>query len=127
MNSKTANILYWIITILFSAAVLMDATGGLVMAKDGIEAFNQLGYPVYLLRFFGVLKILGVAAILVPGFPRIREWAFAGFAFNFIGALYSWAAVGNGTYVVFPIIMLGILAIIYFMGKRTGHQPAIAR
>ncbi len=126
MNSKTVNILYWIITILFSAAVLMDATGGLVMAKEGIEALNQLGYPIYLMRFFGVLKILGVIAILVPGFPRLREWAFAGFAFNFIGAMYSWAAVGNGAYVVFPIIMLGILALIYFLGKRTMQQPAIA-
>ena len=126
MNSKTVNIVYWIITILFAAAVLMDATGGLVMAKEGIEALNQLGYPIYLMRFFGVLKILGVIAILVPGFPRIREWAFAGFAFNFIGALYSWAAVGNGAYVVFPIIMLGILALIYFLGKRTAQQPAIA-
>ncbi len=126
MNPRTLNILYWIITILFAAAILMDAMGGLVMAKAGIEALNQLGYPVYLLRFFGVLKILGVIAILVPGFPRMKEWAFAGFAFNFIGALYSWAAVGNGTNVVFPIIMLGILALVYFLGKRTGHQPAIA-
>lgn len=126
MNPKTLNILYRIITILFTAAILMDAMGGLVMAKGGIEAFNQLGYPVYLLRFFGVLKILGVIAILVPGFPRIREWAFAGFAFNFMGALYSWAAVGNGTNVVFPIIMLGILALVYFLGKRTVQQPALA-
>lgn len=126
MNSKTLNILYWIITILFAAAVLMDATGGLVLAKEGIEALNQLGYPVYLLRFFAVLKILGVIAILVPGFPRLREWAFAGFAFNFIGASFSWAAVGNIPFAVFPIIMLGILALIYFLGKRTGLHPALA-
>lgn len=127
MSSKTIHILYRTLTILFAAAILMDATGGLIMAKEGIEALQQLGYPVYLMRFFGVLKILGVAAILVPGFPRIREWTFAGFAFNFAGALFSWAAVGNGTNVIFPLIMLALLALIYLLGKRLyPQQTAIA-
>lgn len=126
MSPRTLNILYWIITLLFTAGILMDAMGGLTMAREGIAALNQLGYPTYLLRFFGVLKILGVIAILVPGFPRLKEWAFAGLTFNFVGALYSWAAVGNGTNVVFPIIMLGVLALIYFLGKRNVQQPAMA-
>lgn len=126
MSSKTIHILYRTLTILFAAAILMDATGGLIMAKEGIEALQQLGYPIYLMRFLGVLKILGVAAILVPGFPRVREWAFAGFAFNFAAALFSWAAVGNGTNVIFPLIMLAVLALIYLLGIRLNPKPVLA-
>lgn len=118
MKPKTARTLYWIFALLFSLLMLMDAIGGITRQQAGIDALHQLGYPVYLLRFFGVLKILGLIAILVPGFPRLREWAFAGFAFNFIGALFSWAAVGQASNVVFPIIALALLALVYFFNRK---------
>ena len=55
---------------------------------------THLGYPKYIIPFLGVAKLLGVIAILIPGFPRIKEWAYAGLAFDLIGATYSIVAVG---------------------------------
>ncbi|WP_231571073.1 DoxX family protein [Gordoniibacillus kamchatkensis] len=57
--------------------------------------FQQLGYPTYLLPFLGAAKLLGIVAILVPGFPRIKEWAYAGLTFDLAGAMYSGIAVGG--------------------------------
>ena len=118
MNTKTMKILYWVLMGLFSLFILMDAMGGLVQAKEGIKALNELGYPIYLMRFFAVLKILGVIALLTPKFPRLREWAFAGFAFNFIGAFFSWAMAGNTSNLIFPVIALALLLGIYFLEKK---------
>lgn len=126
MKPKTNRILYWIFATLFSLLMLMDAFGGLTQQQAGIDALNQLGYPVYLLRFFGVLKLLGVIAILVPGFPRLREWAFAGFAFNFLGALFSWAAVDQATNTIFPVIALVLLALVYVFSRNMMRQARLA-
>ena len=60
-----------------------------------LAAFTHLGYPAYLLRFIGTAKVLGVAAVLVPGLPRLREWAYAGLVFDLTGALYSHFSVGD--------------------------------
>lgn len=125
MKPKTINILYWTVLAIFSLFTLMDAMGGLVQAKEGIKALNELGYPIYLLRFFGVLKILGIIALVAPGFPRLKEWTYAGFAFNFIGAFFSWANVGNTTNMIFPVIALILLLLCYFLWKRR-MQLAIA-
>ncbi len=125
MKPKTINILYWTVLAIFSLFTLMDAMGGLVQAKEGIKALNELGYPIYLLRFFGVLKILGIIALVAPGFPRLKEWAYAGFAFNFIGAFFSWANVGNTTNLIFPVIALILLLLCYFLWKKR-MQLAIA-
>jgi uncharacterized membrane protein YphA (DoxX/SURF4 family) len=62
---------------------------------QAVELFTHLGYPTYLLPFLGTAKILAVIAILVPGFPRIREWACAGLLFHLIGAWYSHISVGD--------------------------------
>lgn len=126
MKPKTNRILYWIFATLFSLLMLMDAFGGLTHQQAGIDALNQLGYPVYLLRFFGILKLLGVIAILVPGFPKLREWAFAGFAFNFLGALFSWAAVGQASNTIFPVIALVLLALVYVFNRNMVRQARLA-
>ena len=60
-----------------------------------MTVFRHLGYPPYLLLFLGTAKILGVAAVLAPGLPRLKEWAFAGLTFDLIGALYSHVSVGD--------------------------------
>jgi hypothetical protein len=60
-----------------------------------VAIFAHLGYPTYLLPFIGIAKILGVVAVLVPGFPRLKEWAYAGLVFDLTGALYSHISVGD--------------------------------
>jgi hypothetical protein len=64
-------------------------------APEWVEIFKMLGYPIYMLPFIGVAKLLGVIALLVPGFPRLKEWAYAGMFFDLTGAVYSGLMVGG--------------------------------
>ncbi len=86
---KTIKITYWIVTILISALLVMSGIQHMMSTPDSIAFMNNLGYPAYILPPLGVAKILGVIAILIPGFPRLKEWAYAGLAYDLIGAAYS--------------------------------------
>ena len=87
---KTTNILFWIVTILFSGFMLFSAFTEITMDPKGLEVLRHLGYPDYLTPFLGYAKVLGAIALLVQGnFPRIKEWAYAGFFFDLAGATYS--------------------------------------
>ena len=92
---KKINIFYWIITILMCAFMGLGAVMDVVKNPAGVEIMMHLGYPEYLLPFIGVMKILGVVAILIPGFKKIKEWAYAGLFFDLVGALYSHLAIGD--------------------------------
>jgi uncharacterized membrane protein YphA (DoxX/SURF4 family) len=92
---KKTTIFYWIFTMLMVALMGVGAIPDLLSVPDAVTLFAHLGYPAYLLPFLGVAKLLGVVAILVPGFPRIKEWAYAGLVFDLTGAMYSSIAVGD--------------------------------
>jgi hypothetical protein len=87
--SNRNNLLYWVFTGIFCFFMLPGAIFNIMSSPDWVEVFKQLGYPLYLLPFLGVAKLLGVIALLVPGYPRIREWAYAGMFFDLVGAVYS--------------------------------------
>lgn len=92
---KTTKILYWVFTVLLIGLMLMSAIGTF-MGGPQAEAFaKQIELPVALFKFLAVAKILGVIAILVPGYPRIKEWAYAGFAFDMIGAIFLFMTAKN--------------------------------
>jgi len=93
MNGQSR--LYWVVTGLMSTFMLMAAIPDLVENAQAAAVFTHLGYPAYLLRFMGTAKVLGVAAVLVPGLPRLREWAYAGLVFDLTGALYSHLSLGD--------------------------------
>lgn len=86
---KRTNIIFWIVTILFSAFMLFSASTEIINNADAKAFIHQLGYPDYFNPFIGVMKVLGVIAILIPGIPRLKEWAYAGFFFDLLGAAYS--------------------------------------
>ena len=87
---KKINTLYWIFTGLFGGFMLFSAVPDIMVVPDAVEfVTNKLGYPKYIIAFLGVAKALGVIAIVVSGFPRIKEWAYAGLFFDLIGATYS--------------------------------------
>lgn len=87
---KKTRILYWVFTGLFAAFMAFTAIPDIMMMKDAVTFMTEhLGYPAYFLPFIGVAKVLGSIAILIPGFPRIKEWAYAGLVFDLIGAVYS--------------------------------------
>jgi hypothetical protein len=96
MKPKTLNILYWVFTILFAALMLFSAIGGLHPDANTIKIMHDyLGYPMYFIAFISVAKLLGCIAILVPGFVRVKEWAYAGLFFDLAGAVYSGIAAGG--------------------------------
>lgn len=90
---KKITIPYWIFTVLVVLFMGVGAISDTVKVTAAVELFKHLGYPEDLLPFLGIAKILGVIAILIPGFPRIKEWAYAGLIFDLTGAAYSTIAV----------------------------------
>ncbi|HMG17042.1 MAG TPA: DoxX family protein [Saprospiraceae bacterium] len=113
---KKTNTFYWIITGIFSAFMLFSSIPDIMMAPDAVTFMNHLGYPNYFIPFIGVLKVLGVIAILVPGYPRIKEWAYAGLAFDLIGATYSGIAVeGFQASVLFMLLPFGFFIASYVL------------
>ena len=83
----------------------------------------HLGYPVYLLRFIGTAKVLGVAAVLVPGLPRLREWAYAGLVLDLTGALYSHLSVGDPASIwIFAVFGLVLVTGSYLLQRAERKQ-----
>jgi len=116
---KNIKITYWTLTIIFAALMILDGIGGVTQQQEGQAAFRQLGYPIYLMCIIGTAKILGAIALLQNKFSILKEWAFAGFAFNFIGASLSWAFSGGQVlFVLIPLIMLAFMALVYYFWKR---------
>ncbi len=89
---KKTKTLYWIFTGLFAAFMAFSAIPDIMMVPDAVIFMNHIGYPNYFIPFIGVAKLLGCIAILIPGFPKIKEWAYAGLTYDLIGAVYSIAA-----------------------------------
>jgi uncharacterized membrane protein YphA (DoxX/SURF4 family) len=92
---KRTRIIYWIVTGLLAALMLMSGITNILVVPDAITLFKHLGYPTYLIPFLGVAKFLGAVAILVPGFRRIKEWAYAGLTYDLTGAMYSGISSGD--------------------------------
>jgi len=121
--------LYWIFTILFAVFMIFTAVPDVMMSPDAVKFINHLGYPDYFIPFIGVAKILGGIAILIPGFPIIKEWAYAGLFFDLIGATYSMISKegiqGSMLFMAIPFL-LGILAYIYHHKMLGQNQTAKA-
>ncbi len=118
-GGRAGKIIYWIATIWL--ALGMTSTGIIqllrvqsegALAPPGVYGIKVLGYPVYFLTLLGIWKILGVIALLIPKFPLIKEWAYAGFFFAMTGALFSHLASGSPTSELFPSILLLILTVL---------------
>ncbi len=93
---KKTKIIYRIFTIIFGGFMLFSAIPDIMRVPSAVELVStHLGYPSYFLVFIGVAKVLGAIAILIPGFPRIKEWAYAGLTFDLIAATVSFIAVGD--------------------------------
>lgn len=111
---KKTNTAYWIITGLFSAFMLVSSIPDIILNPEAKEFMHHLGYPDYFTRFIGVLKVIGAIAILIPGYPRIKEWAYAGFIFDLSGATWSQLATdGLLPQVFFMAIPIAFCALSY--------------
>jgi len=113
--TKKNKIIYWISTIWLALGMIATGIGQLFKAKagqGGVDMVTHLGYPVYLITLLGVLKVLGVITVLIPRFPLLKEWAYAGFFFIMTGAMFSHIATGDPVSSLFPSLLLLVLAAI---------------
>jgi uncharacterized membrane protein YphA (DoxX/SURF4 family) len=117
---KTTNIIYWISTILLCAGMGMGAVMDALNNPEAVKMLHdQLGYPVYFAAFIGVAKLLAVITILVPGLPKLKEWAYAGLTCDFSGATYSgWAIGGADPKLAFMLIFFAVLAVSYIYHRK---------
>ena len=115
-HMKKINILFWIFTCLLIPAIGIGSIFGLVPNEESLKVFSSLGYPAYIVPFLSVAKLLGLIVIFIPKYPRLKEWAYAGIAFDIIGAGYSIIAIGSPlTHIIFPLLALLILLCSYFL------------
>lgn len=122
---KKHKILFWLATgFIFLFEGVMPALTS--HTEPAVEGIRHLGYPDYFRVMLTVFKILGVLALVLPIVPgRVKEWAYAGFAFNFISAFVSlWVVDGFSGQTVFPLVLLGILTVSYVQYHKMQSQQA---
>jgi len=99
--TKRNKIIYWIATVLLSLGMLGSGISQILHLKEMNELITHVGFPLYFMYIIGVWKILGVITILIPKYPLVKEWAYAGFFFLMTGALISHLAMGDGGNAIF--------------------------
>jgi hypothetical protein len=129
--TKRNKIIYWVSTGWLALGMLSTGIVQLVKAEAEVDNMTQLGYPVYVLTLLGIWKVLGVVAVLVPKFPLLKEWAYAGFFFAMSGATFSRLAAGDSLSEILPSLLLLALTVVSWhfrpADRRMGsvHQTAI--
>lgn len=124
MTSRSRTIVYWVTTALFCLPMTMGGVFDLMQPPDVTAIMDHLGYPHYLATIIGVGKVLGVLALLAPGFPRLKEWAYAGFTIDLVGASASHAFVGDGVKdIAIPIVILAVGFASYFLRPESRRLP----
>ena len=116
---KTKNAAYWISTTVVCGFAAYASFAYLTRDAKIMGSFSSLGYPDYFPAILGVAKILGILALIFPGAPRVKEWAYAGFTFIFIGAACSHLASGQDKAAVMPAANLVMLVISYICRPAT--------
>ncbi|MCC2683777.1 MAG: DoxX-like family protein [Paenibacillaceae bacterium] len=107
---RKIRIVYWTITILFSLAMIFPAISAVLGEEETVKFITvHFGYPAYFVFYSGIVKLLGIAAILIPVHPRVKEWAYAGLAFDLISVIYSSIAVGDSVIGSWPMLIYFLL------------------
>jgi len=117
-TDKRSKVIFWSVTLLFAVPMALAGIGELIGLQAGVTILEQLGYPRYLLIFLGLAKLLGVAALLAGTYPRLKEWAYAGFTFTLLGACYSHLASGQILNALNPIAIGIVGAASYLVWRR---------
>jgi len=113
---KKDKIIFWLSTAIVAGMMLMSAGMYLTKNTDIANGLHALGFPSYMLYILGVSKLLAGGALLQPLFTGLREWAYAGLTFTFIGAVISHLA--TGTPFLAPLIFLAVLAVSWIYNHR---------
>ena len=109
---KRDKIIYWVATIWLSLGMVSTGVVQLIQIEEEVQKMNTLGYPSYFLTIIGVWKILGVIVVLIPKFPLVKEWAYAGFFFLMSGAIFTHLAVADEAVEYFGPALLLVLTVV---------------
>ena len=115
-------IIYWIATGWLALGMLSTGLVQLLRVEQEVDKMTQLGYAKYILVMLGIWKILGVIAVLIPGFPLLKEWAYAGVFFAMSGAVFSHIAVGDDVKQLFGPVLLLILTVMSWYFRPEGRR-----
>ncbi|XOV93741.1 MAG: DoxX family protein [Bacteroidota bacterium] len=124
--SKRNKIIYWIATLWLALGMTSTGIVQLIKMQEEIDMLTRIGYPEYISPLLGVWKLLGVIAILIPKFPLIKEWAYAGFFFNMTGAIISHVVNGSEPMELFGPTLLTLLTIVSWYFRPAGRKIATA-
>jgi uncharacterized membrane protein YphA (DoxX/SURF4 family) len=109
MTSKTRHIAYWVTTAILAFVLLSGGAAYVLHQHDAVAGMAHLGYPLYFLTLLGIWKLLGGVAVLAPGLPRLKEWAYAGAIFDLTGAAVSHLASGDDArHIVTPLVLAAV-------------------
>lgn len=122
--TKRNKIIFWIATIWLALGMFSTGLVQCLKVQQEVELFNHLGYPAYLMTIIGVWKILGVVAILIPNFPRLKEWTYAGFFFVASGAIFSHIAVADPAKEFFGPSLLVVLTLLSWYYRPANRKLA---
>ena len=109
---KRDKIIYWIATLWLALGMVSTGLVQLLKVEEEVKNITELGYPSYFLTLLGSWKLLGTVAVLLPGYPLLKEWAYAGFFFAMTGALYSRIAAGDSMNEILPPVLLIVLTLL---------------
>ncbi|MCC3156751.1 DoxX family protein [Hymenobacter sp. 15J16-1T3B] len=119
MKPKTIATLHWSFALPFAAFMLFGGISEVIHHPSGQEIMRHLGYPEHVLTVLGIGKLLGAAALLQPWHRTLKEWAYAGFTFNLLGASVARSAAHDGFWLVAsPLLFLGFMLISYALWRR---------
>ena len=124
--AKRNKIIYWISTIWLALGMVSTAIVQLMKSKEEVDMMTRLGYPIYFLMIIGVWKMLGVIAVLIPKFPLLKEWAYAGFFFLMSGAVISHLVVGDASKELFGPILLIVLTMVSWYFRPSDRKIILA-
>ena len=114
MTTRTRNIAYWITTILGPFSFVIGGVLNLLRTDDVMVNMAHLGYPPYFATILGFWKLAGAITVVLPGLPRLKKLAYAGFFFDLTGAAASHALVGDGFgQIVAPLVFLALVCASY--------------
>jgi DoxX-like family len=119
-------VIYWGSTGLMAAMSLLSAAIYLSGNPQAVEGFARVGYPQQLRIMLGIAKPLGAIALLAPGWPRLKEWAYAGFTFAWIAAFFAHYLAGERAVAVEPLVLLMLLFVSYFTRPSSRRLPSTA-
>lgn len=120
-------VIYWVVTGLLAVAGVFAGIFYLSGSQQVVQGFAHAGYPQQLRVLLGIAKVLGGIALIVPGLPTLKEWAYAGFTFTWIAAVVAHYLAKDGLIALEPLILLVLLFVSYFTrpaSRRLGSKAA---